>query len=295
VIGVGDAPALGARRRVGWMPRGVIGRLAKNRAAVLGTGIIGAVVLVALVGPRLTSADPIAMNLTARLQPPSAAHLLGTDGLGRDILSRIVSGAAIALEVGGISVGIAGTVGIALGLIAGFYGRFLDTALMSVMDVLLAFPSLLLALLVVTALGPSLTNAMIAVAVSKVPQFVRLIRATVLSVKENDYVLAARAVGAGDSRIMTRHVLVNCLAPVIVHASLSFGTAIVAAATLSFLGLGSQPPAPEWGSMLNEGREYMRAAPWVATFPGLAILITVIGWNLFGDGLRDALDPRLKR
>jgi peptide/nickel transport system permease protein len=277
------------------MPRGVIGRLAKNRAAVLGTGIIGAVVLVALVGPRLTSADPIAMNLTARLQPPSAAHLLGTDGLGRDILSRIVSGAAIALEVGGISVGIAGTVGIALGLIAGFYGRFLDTALMSVMDVLLAFPSLLLALLVVTALGPSLTNAMIAVAVSKVPQFVRLIRATVLSVKENDYVLAARAVGAGDSRIMTRHVLVNCLAPVIVHASLSFGTAIVAAATLSFLGLGSQPPAPEWGSMLNEGREYMRAAPWVATFPGLAILITVIGWNLFGDGLRDALDPRLKR
>jgi peptide/nickel transport system permease protein len=257
--------------------------------------IVGSVVIVSIVGPAITPYNPIAMQLVGRLQPPSPQHPLGTDDLGRDILSRLLAGAAVALQVGVTSVGIAGSVGVALGLIAGFYGRTIDNMLTSVMDVLLAFPSLLLALVIVTALGPSLTNAIIAVAIGKVPQFARLVRATVLSIKEMDYVLAARAVGATNSRLMGHHILANSLAPVIVHASLSFGTAIVTGATLSFLGLGAQPPAPEWGAMLNEGQKFMRTAPWVATFPGLAILVTVIGCNLVGDGLRDALDPRLKR
>jgi peptide/nickel transport system permease protein len=253
------------------------------------------VAVVALVGPMATPYNPTAMQLVGRLQPPSNQHLLGTDELGRDILSRLLAGAAVALLVGITSVGIAGSVGVSLGLIAGFYGRIIDNIVTSVMDVLLAFPSLLLALVIVAALGPSLTNAIIAVAIAKVPQFARLVRATVLTTKESDYVVAARAAGATNTRLMKDHVLANSFAPVIVHASLSFGTAIVAAATLSFLGLGAQPPTPEWGSMLNEGQQVLRTAPWVATFPGLAILVTVIGCNLVGDGLRDALDPRLRR
>jgi peptide/nickel transport system permease protein len=270
-------------------------RLLGNGSGLLGLIIVGVVVVIALVGPRITPYNPIAMQLVGRLTPPSLSHPLGTDDLGRDMLSRLLAGAAVALQVGVTSVGIAGSIGIALGLIAGFYGGIVDNVLTSLMDVLLAFPSLLLALVIVTALGPSLTNAIIAVAIGKVPQFGRLVRSTVLSIKEMDYVLAARAVGATNTRLMVRHVLRNSLAPVIVHASLSFGTAIVTGATLSFLGLGAQPPAPEWGAMLNEGQQFMRTAPWVATFPGLAILVTVIGCNLVGDGLRDALDPRLKR
>jgi peptide/nickel transport system permease protein len=262
---------------------------------MLGLVIVGFILIVAIVGPFITPYSPTATQFVGRLQPPSLTHLLGTDDLGRDILSRLLGGAAVALQVGLTSVGIAGSIGVALGLIAGFYGRTIDNILTSVMDVLLAFPSLLLALVIVAALGPSLTNAIIAVAIGKVPQFARLVRATVLSIKQMDYVVAARAVGATNTRLMAKHILANSLAPVIVHASLSFGTAIVTGATLSFLGLGAQPPAPEWGSMLNEGQQFMRTAPWVATFPGLAILVTVIGCNLVGDGLRDALDPRLKR
>jgi peptide/nickel transport system permease protein len=261
----------------------------------LGTAIVVATVLVALAGPLLAPRDPNQPNLFDRLQGPSAAYALGTDGLGRDILSRLLHGGRIALEVGAISVGIGGVGGVALGLLAGFYGRIFDRVTMAVMDVMLAFPGLLLALLIVTALGPSLTNAILAVGVGKIPQFARLVRATVLSVREQDYVLAARSVGAPDRRVIIQHILVNSFAPVIVLASLGFGTAIISAATLSFLGLGAQPPAAEWGSMLADGRAYLRVAPWVATLPGIAIFVTALGCNLLGDGLRDALDPRLRR
>jgi peptide/nickel transport system permease protein len=261
---------------------------------MLGAIILALATLVAVVGPLLSPYDPTDGNLSTRLLAPSARFPLGTDGLGRDILSRLLYGARVAFQVGLISVSIAGFVGITIGLIAGFYGRGVDALLMSVVDVLLAFPYLLLALLIVTGLGPGLTNAMIAVGIVYVPIYVRLVRATVLSVKARDYVVAARALGASNRRIMVRHVLANSLAPIIVQASLTFGSAIVGAATLSFLGLGAQPPTPEWGAMLSDGREYMRPAPWVATFPGLAILLVAIGCNLLGDGLRDSLDPRLK-
>lgn len=221
--------------------------------------------------------------------------ILGTDAVGRDMLSRLIHGARYSLYVGTIVITIAFSIGISLGLVAGFFRGFVETMIMRLMDIILAFPSILLALVLVTLLGPSLTNAMIAVAVVVLPHFVRLTRASVISESTRDYVTSARVAGARLPRLMFVTVLPNCMAPLIVQATLSFSTAILDAAALGFLGQGAQPPTPEWGAMLADAREFITRAWWVVTFPGLAILITVLAINLFGDGLRDALDPKLKR
>ena len=220
--------------------------------------------------------------------------MLGSDQLGRDVLSRVVHGARISLTVGLISVSIALALGAPLGLVSGYYGGRLDALVMRIMDVLLAFPGILLALAIVSVLTPGLTNVMIAVGLSAVPGYARLVRASVLSAREHLYVEAARALGGRDLDILSRYILPNVVAPLIVTATLGLGTAILSAAALSFLGLGSQPPQPEWGRMLSEGRDYLREAWWIATFPGLGIMLTVFAMNLLGDGLRDVLDPRLK-
>ncbi|NCU20146.1 ABC transporter permease subunit, partial [Candidatus Falkowbacteria bacterium] len=237
----------------------------------------------------------------ALLMPPvwqeggSSSYLLGTDAIGRDILSRLIYGARYSLFIGLIVVTIALVGGIVIGLVAGFFGGWVDTVIMRVMDVILAFPSLLLALVLVAILGPGLTNAMIAIAIVLQPHFARLTRAAVMGEKNREYVMAARVAGAGKLRLMFRTILPNCLAPLIVQGTLSFSTAILDAAALGFLGMGAQPPTPEWGTMLAEAREFILRAWWVVTFPGLAILITVLSINLMGDGLRDALDPKMKR
>ena len=225
----------------------------------------------------------------------SATYLLGTDAIGRDILSRLLFGARFSLFIGLVVVTIALTGGIALGLLAGFFGGWVDSVIMRVMDVVLAFPSLLLALVLVAVLGPGLTNAMIAIALVLQPHFARLTRAAVMAEKNREYVMAARVAGASKLRLMFRTILPNCLGPLIVQGTLSFSNAILDAAALGFLGMGAQPPTPEWGTMLAEAREFILRAPWVVTFPGVAILITVLAINLVGDGLRDALDPKLKR
>ncbi len=221
--------------------------------------------------------------------------MLGTDPVGRDILSRLIYGSQYSLFIGVFVTTLSLTTGIAIGVIAGYYGGWLDTAIMRLMDIILAFPSLLLALVLVAILGPGLTNGMIAIALVLQPHFVRLTRAAVMSEKTRDYVTAARLAGASPLRLMFKTILPNCMAPLIVQATLSFSNAILDAAALGFLGMGAQPPAPEWGTMLAEAREFILRAWWVVTFPGLAILITVLAINLMGDGLRDALDPKLKR
>jgi peptide/nickel transport system permease protein len=239
--------------------------------------------------------DPIAQDQTVLQKPPTWSHLMGTDILGRDVFSRVVAGAPISLQLGLISVSIATIFGGLLGLVAGYRGGTVDLLAMRVADVLLAFPSFLLALTLVFVLGASLTNAMLAVGIASIPGYSRTVRGSVLSTRENEYVLAARVVGGGDWRIMFRHVLPNVIAPLIVIATLGIPWAILTAASLSFLGMGAQPPTPEWGAMANDGRNYLSTAWWIATFPGLAIAVTVIAINLIGDGLRDALDPRLRR
>jgi len=272
-----------------------------NKGAVIGLVVFVALVLVALAAPLVAPHDPDVQYRDHFLTPPAwaeggtAAFLLGTDAVGRDILSRLIHGARFSLFIGVLVVGIALTGGIVLGLVAGFFRGWVDTVVMRVMDVILAFPSLLLALVLVAVLGPGLINAMIAIAIVLQPHFVRLTRAAVLAERSRDYVVAARLAGAGRLRLMFKTILPNCLAPLIVQATLSFSTAILDAAALGFLGMGAQPPTPEWGTMLAEAREFILRAWWVVTFPGLAILITVLAINLVGDGLRDALDPKLKR
>lgn len=272
----------------------ILRRFAQSRSAILGGLLIAALLTAVILAPVLSPHDPLDQSFPRQLKPPSWGYLLGTDEFGRDILSRIIFGARIALGIGTLAVGIAVALGVPLGLVAGYFGGVLDTAIMRTMDVLLAFPYLLLALIVVTLLGFGLTNVMIAVGLVYVPQYSRIVRSVTLSVRERLFVEAAHAMGGSNLRIILRHVLPNCLAPIIVQTTLSLGWAIVNAAGLSFLGLGAQPPTPEWGAMLSSGREYMRNAPWITTFPGLAILFTALGFNLLGDGLRDALDPRLK-
>jgi peptide/nickel transport system permease protein len=272
----------------------ILRRFARSRSALLGGFLIAALLTAVIFAPVLSPHDPLDQSFPRQLKPPSRGFLLGTDEFGRDMLSRIIFGARIALGIGTLAVGIAVALGVPLGLMAGYFGGVLDTAIMRTMDVLLAFPYLLLALIVVTLLGFGLTNVMIAVGLVYVPQYSRIVRSVALSVRERLFVEAAHAMGGSNLRIMLRHVLPNCLAPIIVQTTLSLGWAIVNAAGLSFLGLGAQPPTPEWGAMLSSGREYMRNAPWITTFPGLAILFTALGFNLLGDGLRDALDPRLK-
>ena len=273
----------------------------ENRGAVFGMWIFIGFLILAIFAPVLVPYDPTEQFREHTLQPPVWAEggswefVLGTDPLGRDMLSRLIQGAQYSFFVGIIVVSVAATGGIFIGVISGFAPKWADTLIMRIMDIILAFPSLLLALVLVAILGPSLTNAMIAIAIVLQPHYVRLTRASVLSERQKDYVTSARVVGASKMRLMFIIVLPNCLAPIIVQAALSFSTAILDAAALGFLGMGAQPPTPEWGTMLAEAREFILRAWWVVTFPGVAILITVLAINLMGDGLRDALDPKLKR
>ncbi len=273
----------------------------ENRGAVIGLWVFLALVVIAVLAPLIAPHSPTDTNTNVLLMPPfwqeggSATYILGTDAIGRDILTRLLYGARFSLFIGLVVVTIALIGGVVLGLLAGFFGGWVDTVIMRVMDVILAFPSLLLALVLVAVLGPGLLNAMIAIALVLQPHFARLTRAAVMAEKNREYVMAARVAGAGKMRLMFRTILPNCLAPLIVQGTLSFSNAILDAAALGFLGMGAQPPTPEWGTMLAEAREFILSAWWVVTFPGLAILITVLAINLMGDGLRDALDPKLKR
>ena len=289
--GVDDRPAAPASRS---RTAEVWGTLISNRLAVLGLVILAVLVLAALFGRAAAPYDPNATNVVDRLQPPSISHPFGTDELGRDILSRVLAGARVSLQVGFIAVGISLFAGVPLGLVAGFYGRRIDDIIMRLMDMLFAFPAILLAIAILAILGPGVVNAMIAIGIVYTPIFARVTRASVLSVREEVYVRAARSLGAGDLRLLLLHVLPNVLPPIIVQTSISLAFAILSEAALSFLGLGAQPPAPSWGRMLAEGRGFIQLAWWMALFPGLAILAAVLAFNLVGDGLRDALDPRQK-
>ena len=268
-------------------------RLLRSKSALIGGTVLLAIVLAALLAPLISPYDPIKTSQRTSLEAPSLAHLMGTDRFGRDVLTRVLWGGRLSLPVGFVSVVIAAVVGVALGLIAGYYGGRLDAVIMRFVDLLLAFPGILLALAIVAVLGASLLNLMIAVGIASIPDYVRITRGTVLSVKEREFILAARTVGIRDSAIILRHILPNVLAPLIVLATLGMAAAIITASALSFLGLGIKPPTPEWGNMLAEGREFLQHAWWVAFFPGLAIMLTVFAINLLGDGLRDALDPRM--
>ncbi|HLW61371.1 MAG TPA: nickel transporter permease [bacterium] len=269
-------------------------RVRRHKGAMVGLCIVIALFLIALGQDTLAPNSPTRINITAALRGPDTTHWMGTDQYGRDVYSRVIHGSSISLTIGFISVGIAATAGTAVGLVAGFYGREVDGILMRIIDVMLAFPGILLALAIVSVLGPSLRNLMIAVGISGVPYYARLVRGSVLVAKEQLYVEAARVVGVPIPTILVRHILPNIVAPIIVAATLGMGSAILAAAALSFIGLGSQPPTPEWGRMLSEGRDYLRDAWWISTFPGIAIMLTVLGVNMLGDGLRDVLDPRLR-
>ncbi|MCK3775801.1 ABC transporter permease subunit [Ensifer sesbaniae] len=274
---------------------------AENRGAVIGLVFFLFLVLLAVFAPWIAPHDPVAQYRDAVLVPPvwqeagRADYLLGTDAVGRDMLSRLIYGTRFSLFVGVIVTTLSLVGGIALGVIAGYFRGWVDTVIMRVMDIILAFPSLLLALVLVAVLGPGLVNAMIAIALVFQPHFVRLTRAAVMSEKTRDYVVAAKVAGAGHGRLMFKTILPNCMAPLIVQATLSFSSAILDAAALGFLGMGAQPPTPEWGTMLAEAREFISSHWWVVTLPGIAILVTVLAINLMGDGLRDALDPKLKR
>jgi peptide/nickel transport system permease protein len=268
-------------------------RFRQNWGAVIGLGVVLFMVLVAVFAPWIATQDPVSQNLRDNLAPPSAEHLFGTDEFGRDLFSRVVYGSRISLPVGIIAVALAAFIGIPLGLISAYYGRWVDLTIMRLVDILLAFPGMLLALAVMAILGPDLSNAVIAAGIFVVPDYIRVTRSSVLSVKEMEYVMSARAIGSRDLRIMTRHILPNALLPLIVLATLQVGSTILFVASLSFLGLGAKPPTPEWGALLTVGRRYMREAWWIAVFPGLAIMITILGINMFGNGLRDALDPYL--
>jgi peptide/nickel transport system permease protein len=278
---------------------GSLPRLLRNRQIVVGGAIVLAVVLTALLADVLAPHDPYAMNMAQRLRPPFwqeraiPGYPLGTDNFGRDLLSRIVYGARVSLMVGIVAVGIALAVGVALGALAGYFGGAVDLAVSRLVDVFLAFPFVLLALSFVAALGPSLPNVVIALGLIYWTTYARVVRASVLALREEDYVLAARALGAGGGRTILSHILPNAVAPVLVIATLGLGGAITAEAALSFLGLGVQPPEASWGSTLTFGLQFLRQAPHMSTFPGLAIMLTVLGFNLLGDGLRDVLDPRL--
>jgi peptide/nickel transport system permease protein len=268
------------------------GQAPRTRLLWLGAALVGAVVVLALVGLVYTPHDPNAMRAADRGLGPSATYLMGTDQFGRDILSRVMHGAGLALLVGTVAAGIGLAVGAPLGALAGFLRGWADEAIMRLMDGLFAFPATLLAIAIVGALGPGLANTMLAIGVAYVPIFARLARASVIGQVESEYVEAARALGCRPARILVRHILPNGLGPLIVQATVAFGGAILAEAALSYLGLGVQPPDPSWGQMLNDARNYLGVAPWLAVFPGMVLAVTVLGFNLLGDGLRDYLDPR---
>jgi peptide/nickel transport system permease protein len=266
----------------------------RNRGAIIGSVVVLVLVVLALLAPVLAPADPFSMSVTAIMAPPSPEHWFGTDQYGRDIVSRVLYGARLSLQTGLVAVAIAATTGSLLGLAAGYYGNLTDSVIMRVVDMLLAFPGMLLAMAIVAVLGPSLINVMIAVGIGATPTYARVVRSSVLSAKELPYVLAARSIGTSNARLMFVHILPNTMSPIIVLSSLSIAAAILSASGLSFIGLGAQPPTPEWGAMLNQGRTFLREAWWMTTFPGLAIMLTVMSINMIGDGLRDALDPRLR-
>ena len=272
-------------------------RLKKNKMAMIGLAIVVMLVLLAVFADFLFDYEEVVIkqNTAIRLQGPSAEHWFGTDEFGRDILARLVHGGRISLVVGVIAVAIALTLGGTLGAISGFFGGTVDMVISRLMDVLLAVPSLLLSITIVSALGPSILNLMIAIAVSSVPGYARIVRSSVMTVRDNEFVEAAKAIGANDAQIIASHILPNCLAPIIVQVSLKVASAILSTSGLSFLGLGVKAPTPEWGSMLSGGRAYLRNAPHLTVFPGLCIMLTILSLNLLGDGLRDALDPKLKQ
>jgi dipeptide transport system permease protein len=293
------APIVSTRRLAGL--REFWHYFSQSRGALIGLIVFVLLILVALFAPFLSPHDPVEQYKQFFLLPPAWSpggnpdFLLGTDPVGRDILSRLIYGAQYSLLIGFIVVSLSVVGGVVLGLLAGYFRGWVDVVIMRVMDLILAFPGLLLALVMVTILGPGLINAMIAIAITLQPYFARLVRAAVMAEKNREYVTSARLAGAGHIRLMLVTILPNCLAPLIVQATLSFSDAILNAAALGFLGLGAQPPTPEWGTMLANAREFIQRAPWVVTFPGLCILVTVLAINLMGDGLRDALDPKLKR
>jgi peptide/nickel transport system permease protein len=286
VITQGEAKGIGRSQSRAWK------KLKANKGALVGFVLVIFFILLAVAAPLLPIADPNATNWSAIRQAPSAQHWLGTDDIGRDILSRMIWGSQASLLAGVVSVAIAVAIGVPFGLIAGYFGGWTDQVISRMTDALLAMPFLILAIALAAFLGPNLTNAMIAIGLSAMPIFVRLTRGQVLAVKTEDYVEGARAVGLSHFRIVSRYILPNVFPPILVQATLTVATAIIAEASLSFLGLGQQPPSPSWGSMLNTAKNFLNQAPWMAMWPGAAIFMVVIGFNLLGDGLRDALDPR---
>lgn len=280
-----------ARSRLAALGRDLRG----SRGVVIGGTLFFVLVAIAVFAPVIAPFDPIEQDYGQTLRPPSREHLMGTDNFGRDIFSRVVFGTQISLRVGLISVGIAAAIGIPVGLIAGYYGGWIDGIAMRVVDIMLAFPGILLAFVIVAVLGSSLTNLMIAIGIGSIPGFARLIRGSVLAARELSYVEAARVIGGRDPRIMSRHILPNVASPMIVYGTLKVATAILAGASLSFLGLGVQRPTPEWGVMLADGRGFLQQQWWIAAFPGMAIMVTTLAINLLGDGIRDIHDPRTLR
>lgn len=272
----------------------LVGKVLQTRKGRLGIGIVTTILVISIFAPILAPHDPINQSLLNRLDAPSAEHPFGTDSYGRDILSRVIFGFRISLLIGVVSVGIGAVLGTILGVVGGYYGGHVDTVIGRLIDVMLAFPFLLFALFIVAVLGQSLMNVMIAVGIATSPRFARLARGDTFSVKEHEFVTAAKSLGRGDMNIMTEHILPNIITPIVVMASLNMGRAIIISAALSFLGLGVQPPTPTLGGILSNGREYMELAPWVTIFPGLAITVTVMAFNLLGDALTDALDPQLQ-
>jgi peptide/nickel transport system permease protein len=286
-----SAPLLPERRSPGpW--RAALGRLLRNRAGIIGLLGLSVLVVAGLGANYLAPFDPLELHARDRLLAPGATYLLGTDDLGRDLLSRIIYGARISLSVGLVSVAIGGVVGVFTGLVAGYWGRWLDPVIMRVWDTLLAFPTILLGVVLAAIMGPGVVTAAVAVGINNIPTFSRLTRAGVLSEKERDYVLAAKTLGASDWRIAFRHILPNCVPPLLVQLALAMAFAALLEASLSFLGLGAQPPEPSWGSMLSKAQGFLRISPWFGVFPGLALAILLISLNFLADGLRDALDPR---
>jgi len=270
-------------------------RLLRHRLAMFGAAVLFIVIVMGIFGPAISPYDPNGMDFSDRFAGPSFEHLMGTDDFGRDIFSRIIVGARVSLQVGLVAVSVATIFGTALGLIAGYSTRVTDEVIMRAMDVLYAFPAILLAIAIMAALGKGIGNAMIAIGIVYIPIFARIARGAVLGIRNEEFIIAAKALGAGDLRILVAHVLPNVLSPIIVEITLSLAFAILAEAALSFLGLGTQPPDPSWGRMLSEGRAFYRQSGWMAFFPGFAITLTVMGFNYLGDGLRDALDPKLRR
>jgi peptide/nickel transport system permease protein len=266
----------------------------KNRLAVAGFGIVVGLLIIAISAPLLAPYDPTLQSLPDKRTKPGGKFLLGADEFGRDILSRLIYGTRVALLVGTISIAIALVFGMILGTVSGFFGGMVDNLIMRILDILLAFPYLLLAIAVVSAIGPGILNTTIAVGIWAIPGFARIIRASVITIKKADYIQAARAIGASDARIIFNHIIPNFISPVIVYSTLYMANAILIEAALSFLGLGVQPPTPSWGLMVSSGRDFLLSAPHIATLPGIAIMTTVLGFNLLGDGLRDSLDPKLR-